>query len=178
MTRLSDILTSEQRSHLSRTLASGVLTAVTAVGLRAIVITSDDDVNRWAQEHEATVCEDPGAGLSEAAHAGVSMIGVTSWLMVHADLPLVTPDSIAGVAKACESTTIIVPSYDGGTSVIGSRGHFPFSYGIGSFQRHYASAPTATVIVSPELSIDIDTAHGLGLLVEPSDIQLPAAVPK
>jgi len=88
------------------------------------------------------------------------------WLVIHADLPLVTSDAIAAVADASQSTTVLVPSYDGGTTVIASRGTFPFSYGVGSFQRHYASAPNATIIVSPELSIDIDTEHGLEFVRE------------
>ena len=92
------------------------------------------------------------------------MVGTAPWLMIHSDLPLITPRAIEVVADACESTTVIVPSYDGGTTVIASRGSFDFSYGIGSFQRHYASAPEATIISSPELSIDIDTPHGLELV--------------
>ena len=166
MTRLSSTLDHEQRSHLAHTLASGVLTAVTTAGLRAIVITSAGDVARWARDNEATVCEDPCIGLSGAAIAGVSMAGSAPWLVVHADLPLVTPEAIAAVADACESATVLVPSYDGGTTVIASRGSFDFSYGVGSFQRHYASAPDAAVIVSPELSIDIDTVRGLKLVPE------------
>lgn len=161
MTRLSDSLSLEQRHRLSLTLASGVLAAVTSVGLRAIVITPADDVAMWAVEHDATVCADPGKGLSEAAHAGVSMVGDAPWLVIHADLPLVTPAAIAVLAETCESSTVIVPSHDGGTAVIGSRGPFTFSYGVGSFQHHYASAPDATVIVSPELGVDIDTARHL-----------------
>jgi 2-phospho-L-lactate guanylyltransferase len=164
MTRLSGTLNLDQRTRLSRTLASGVITAVAAAGLRVIVITSADDVAKWALEHKASVCEDRGNGLSEAAHAGVSMIGTGAWLVIHADLPLVSPEAIEAVASEGASATVIVPSYDGGTTVVAGRGSFPFSYGIGSFQRHYASAPDARIIVSPELSIDIDTPHGLELI--------------
>ena len=166
MTRLSDDLDLEQRSRLSLALASGVLDAVEAAGMTTIVITSDSDVAAWAQQHAAAVCDDPGTGLSAAAHAGVSMVGSAPWLMIHADLPLVTPHAISRIAELAESMTIIVPSYDGGTTVIAGHGTFPFAYGIGSFRRHYASAPYATVIVSPELSVDIDTELGLDLVPE------------
>lgn len=164
MTRLADTLDHEERSDLARSLANGVLDSVARTGLETIVITSDSDVSQWARQHSATICEDPGTGLSEAASAGVSMVGTAPWFLIHADLPLVTTGSIHTIAHACVTTTVIVPSYDGGTTVIGGRGPFAFSYGIGSFRRHFASAPDAMVIVSPKLSIDIDTEHGLELI--------------
>lgn len=161
MTRLSGILDTSDRSELSRRLASRVLTSLNAADIRTVVITSDETVSLWAQRHDSSVCDDPGTGLSRAAQAGVSMVGSSPWLVIHADLPLVTPHAIETVANACRSATVIVPSYDGGTTVLGGRGPFPFSYGPGSFQRHYASAPNATVVVTPELGIDIDTPRAL-----------------
>ena len=164
MTRLSGVLDPQQRSELAHRLASLMIEAVAAAGLQPIVITSSDEVARWAHRHVATVLGDPGDGLSAAVRAGVSTIGSGQWIVVHADLPLVTPQAIVAVVDASRSTTVLVPSYDGGTTVIGGHGTFPFSYGVGSFQRHYASAPEATVMVSPELSIDIDTEQGLALV--------------
>ena len=161
MTRLADVLDIYRRSRLSRTLASRTLDAVAAAGLRTIVITPDEDVTAWAREHGARVCDDPGGGLSQAADAGVTAVGSDPWLLIHADLPMVTPHAIAGAAKACETTTVLVPSHDGGTSVIGGRGSFGFAYGVGSFQRHFACAPHATIITSPELCIDIDSSGQL-----------------
>jgi 2-phospho-L-lactate guanylyltransferase len=166
MTRLSDALDPDERSRLARNLASGVFVAAATAGLRILVITSDTEVAAWSGAHGASVCDDPGTGLSGAARAGVSMSGSSPWLVIHADLPLVTPKAIETVATACESTAVVVPSYDGGTTVLGGRGEFPFSYGPGSFQRHYASAPNATIIVSPELSIDIDTPRHLGAFID------------
>jgi 2-phospho-L-lactate guanylyltransferase len=161
MTRLTSVLDPQQRSDLARRLASRVLDAVSAAGLQTIVITSSDDVARWAQGSKAAVHEDPQTGLSEAVSSCVSAVGSAPWLVVHADLPLVTPRAIASVATASRSATVLAPSYDGGTTVIAGHGTFPFAYGIGSFRRHYASAPHATIIVSPELSVDIDTPASL-----------------
>jgi 2-phospho-L-lactate guanylyltransferase len=161
MTRLADVLDADQRTHLSVMLASGVLSAIEAAGMEAIIITSASEVSAWAKQRAAGVCSDPGTGLSGAARAGVSMVGSVPWLMIHADLPLVTSRAIETVVDACGSATVIVPSYDGGTTVIASQGPFAFSYGTGSFQRHYATAPDAAVMPSPELSIDIDTPNSL-----------------
>jgi 2-phospho-L-lactate guanylyltransferase len=166
MTRLTSVLDPQQRSVLARRLASGVLEAVSGAGLHTIVITSSDDVARWAHRNTATVHEDPQMGLSEAISACVLSIRSAPWLVIHADLPLVTPQAITAVAEASRSASVLAPSYDGGTTVIAGQGPFPFSYGVGSFQRHYASAPGARIIVSPELSIDIDTKQGLKLIPE------------
>ncbi|MCL1588675.1 MAG: 2-phospho-L-lactate guanylyltransferase [Actinomycetia bacterium] len=166
MTRLASVLDPQKRSDLARMLASRVLDAVSAAGLETIVVTSSDDVARWARGNKASVHKDPRTGLSDAINSCVSAVGSAPWLVIHADLPLVTPLAIATVARASRSAMVIVPSYDGGTTVIAGNGTFPFAYGIGSFQRHYATAPHATIIVSPELSADIDTELGLELVPE------------
>jgi 2-phospho-L-lactate guanylyltransferase (CobY/MobA/RfbA family) len=58
----------------------------------------------------------------------------------------------------------IVPSYDGGTNVIGGHADdFPFSFGPGSFQRHLAKAPSAVVVTLPRLVLDLDTPRDLAL---------------
>jgi len=161
MTRLSPTLDGPQRSNLSRRLGRRVVAAATNAGLAVVVVTSDDEVTRWADDLDLGNCDDPGTGLSGAAGAGITHVGDTPWLVVHADLPLVTSLALEQVARASETSTVLVPSHDGGTTVIGGHGEFPFSYGIGSFRRHVALAPTATVIVSPALSIDIDTPRHL-----------------
>jgi len=161
MTRLAGVLDAEQRTHLSQALAERLLSSVAAADLPAIVITSSDDVAVWARTHGAKICDDSGIGLSEAVGAGVLTVSGDPWLAIHADLPLVTPQAIARVAAAYDGTPVLVPSYDGGTTVIASRGPFPFSYGTGSFQRHFAAAPDAIITPSPELSVDIDTPGSL-----------------
>ncbi len=161
MTRLTTVLDASQRSDLSRRLGAGVVAAATDAGLAVVVVTSDDEVTQWADDLDLGTCDDPGTGLSGAANAGIARAGDTPWLVVHADLPLATSHALAHAARASETSTVLVPSHDGGTTVIGGHGSFPFSYGIGSFRRHLALAPSATVIVSAALSIDIDAPRHL-----------------
>ncbi|MFV1999178.1 MAG: 2-phospho-L-lactate guanylyltransferase [Acidimicrobiia bacterium] len=161
MTRLAPILSSRERSALAKTLAERVVRATAEAGLRTLIVTAADDVWRWAVGRGLSVCDDPGSGLSDAAATGVACGGDKPWMVVHADLPLVTSSAIAGVAEAAISSTVIVPSHDGGTTVICGYGRFHFSYGTGSFHRHLAANPRATVLVSRELSIDIDTPEHL-----------------
>ena len=161
MTRLAPVLSSQERSSLARVLAERVVAATADAGLRTLVVTASDDVWRWAVGRGLSVCDDPGSGLSAAAVAGVACGGDKPWIVIHADLPLVTSAAVAGVAQAAINSTIIVPSHDGGTTVICGYGRFPFSYGTGSFHRHLAAEPRAKVFVSPQLSVDIDTPEHL-----------------
>jgi 2-phospho-L-lactate guanylyltransferase len=177
MTRLADVLNADDRSRLSVTLASRLMSSLVAAGLETIVITADNEVASWAQEQGTDICGDPGEGLSAAAASGVGTVGDAPWIVVHADLPMVTPQTIATVAVTCLTSTVIAPSHDGGTAVIAGRGPFPFSFGVGSFQRHFASAPDATIIVSAELSIDIDTPRDLALIPELISSTDPMTVP-
>jgi 2-phospho-L-lactate guanylyltransferase (CobY/MobA/RfbA family) len=91
-----------------------------------------------------------------AAASAVDRMGSSPWIVLHADLPLVTASSLDAVSLAARHNTVLVPSHDGGTNVIASVGPFSFSYGPGSFHRHLASNPQATILPSAELSIDID----------------------
>jgi len=164
MTRLAPVLSRRQRSSLARVLAERVVAATDDAGLRTLVVTASDDVWRWAVGRGLSVCDDPGSGLSAAAGAGVACSGDKPWIVIHADLPLVTAAAVAGVAQAAINSTVIVPSHDGGTTVICGYGRFPFSYGTGSFHRHLAAEPRAKVFVSPQLSVDIDTPEHLASL--------------
>ncbi len=166
MTRLAPILSPSQRRQLAVMLAGRVVDATLEAGLRTIVVTDSPDVWRWAVQRSVATCNDPGDGLSAAAAAGVASGGDKPWMVIHADLPLVQPSSIATVASEARTSTVIVPSQDGGTNVISGYGRFPFSYGAGSFHRHLAAVPHARVLVSRSLSIDIDTPEHLAAFAD------------
>lgn len=155
--RLADHLDPDERTSLGRSL-SGVLLAATAdAGLHTIVVSSDADVTRTATAAGTEVIEDPGTGLDDAAAAGVDA-AAGPWVVVHADLPFVTPHALLEVARrVCAGATVIVPSLDGGTTVIGGSGPPAFAFGPGSFHRHLAMNPRAEVVPDPRLAVDIDT---------------------
>ncbi|MCL1593079.1 MAG: NTP transferase domain-containing protein [Actinomycetia bacterium] len=164
MTRLATVLTGDQRRRLSERLAAGVLDATIEAGLRPLVVTSSKVVWRWAVSRSIPTCDDSGDGLSAAAATGIACGGDRPWIVLHADLPLATASAIRSIADASQHSAVIVPSQDGGTSVLSGYGRFPFAYGPGSFHRHLASVPTARVMVLPALSIDIDTPDHLEAL--------------
>ncbi|MEN8041078.1 MAG: NTP transferase domain-containing protein [Actinomycetota bacterium] len=163
LSRLDPVLDSSERSELSRSLVTQAVTAAHDACLDIAVLSASDDVASWADEQSLRMVDDPGGGLSSAAAHAVSIMGGRPWIMLHADLPLVTGNALTCVAAASALSTVLIPSHDGGTNVIASTGPFPFSYGVGSFHRHFAAAPDARIIVMPELSIDIDTPQQLSV---------------
>jgi len=164
MTRLRAAIDEDHRTGIARLLATQVANAGNHIGLRVIVVTSDAAVSSWATALNLEVTPDPGLGLSAAAsHAVRQQRG--PWLLAHADLPLVDAESLGMVAKLGERNTVLVPSLDGGTNVIAHVGHFPFAFGEGSFHRHLAAAPDATVVSRATLSVELDTPVHLNALI-------------
>lgn len=141
--RLAAAFDGRTRAALSRATATHtVLTILDAIG-QVAVVTGDSDVANWASSLGADVIDedvDLQPGLNGAAQQVVSAAS-GAWMIVHADLPLLTGNDIKTAWAAVRSGRLIIaPSHDGGTSVIGGIGPGPaFSYGPGSFHRHLAA---------------------------------------
>jgi 2-phospho-L-lactate guanylyltransferase len=160
MTRLAPGVPEALRVRISRALAERVVAAGCDAGLRSSVVSSDPEVVRWAIDRGCRVVPDPGAGLDAAAAAGIAAAG-ERWIVAHADLPLVSASALVEVADRLGAGPVLVPSIDGGTTVIAWTGRFRFSFGPSSFHRHLAAHPGAAVMPSAALSIDIDTPRHL-----------------
>jgi 2-phospho-L-lactate guanylyltransferase len=157
MSRLRLVLDANERAGLVRKLATVAVAAARSAHLRVVVVSAAPEIERWSAAVGAESWSDPGGGLSACSRAATARLDGAPWMVLHADLPLVDAQALNAVAEASVSGTVLVPSQDGGTNVIASSGEFPFAYGPGSFHRHFAAVPDATIISSPELSIDIDT---------------------
>lgn len=158
--RLSDSLQPAQRALLTRRLADHVTAAVVEGGGRPLVVTSDVEVRDWAKAGNLLTEVDPGAGLDAAAQNGVerALADGSDWVVLHGDLPWLTGEDVRHLLEPMQSgSSVIAPSTDGGTSAIGSRDRFDFSYGPGSFHRHIARLADPNVVVRRGLLLDIDT---------------------
>lgn len=161
--RLSPVLSARARSRLGRELASRTLAAVQAAGTRPVVLAADRPVARWASDQGLSVLIDRHEGLDCAAAALVAEARAVDapWLIVHADLPLLTPADIGRATAILDrGESPVAPTDDGGTSLIGGSDEMRFSYGPASFHRHLArlSAVRAAVqvVVRLGLSLDLD----------------------
>lgn len=163
--RLHVRLTSAARSRLGRQIAARTAETVAAADGQVVIVTGDAGVRQWATGLAlGTVSEWEGGGLDGAAGAlrDHAIAAGRPWLVLHADLPLISVGEIAAVLQALRAgRAVIAPSHDGGTSALGGVGDIDFRYGIASYHRHLRQVPTADVIVCPGLALDLDTVGDL-----------------
>jgi 2-phospho-L-lactate guanylyltransferase len=165
--RLAGHLPDDERSALARRLAENVVRA--AADLAVVVVSSDDEVRRWAHAHGVEVVPDPGS-LDAAAATGrehLARRGVVRVVVAHADLPDVRTFSTV-LTDAAQPIAVLVPCHrDDGTPVLSvpTAAPFRFAYGEGSFRRHVVAARAAglavRVVRDPALAFDVDTVDDL-----------------
>lgn len=107
---------------------------------------------------------DGGAGLNaELARAHAAIQGPL--LIIHADLPHLTPGDVSALlAAARDAGAAIAPDRHGrGTNALALAGDAPvaFAFGEDSFARHMRLLPAAAIVRRPGLARDLDTAEDL-----------------
>lgn len=174
--RLAAVLSPQSRRLLSLEMAARVVGAIEEAGARPMVLAADQVVMEWACERGWEGIRDRAPSLNAAAAGAVAEATrrKVGWMIVHADLPLLTAsdlrDSLAAVGSG---NWVLAPSSDGGTSLIGGSGdpHFEFAYGEGSFHRHLARLRRRSpqVVFRTGLALDLD---------RPSDLRAALAHPR
>jgi 2-phospho-L-lactate guanylyltransferase len=162
--RLAPVLDDGRRSRLGQALASHVARTVEDAGLIPLIVTADPEVAEWATLTGFPSHPDPDEGLDAAAAAGVewAIRAGSRWIVIHGDLPLLTPNDLRALISTGESgANPISPSSDGGTSAIGGKGPVDFAFGPASFHRHLVRLPDPTVVVRSGLALDIDSPDDL-----------------
>ncbi len=153
------------RSVLGRRIAARTAAVVADTATEVVIVAADTGVRRWAANLGfETITESDAGGLNAAAAAlRDHAIGTgRAWLVLHADLPLISEVEVRAVLEPLNrGTAVVAPSHDGGTSALGGAGHLDFHYGVGSFYRHLRQVPTAAVVVRPGLAFDLDTVDDL-----------------
>jgi len=166
--RLRPKLNAIQRSLLGKSIALHTVATAQRTGARVAVVTADDGVAAWAADLGADVIREAptyGTGLNGAAAAAVAHATEldTEWVILHADLPLLTTADLEAAFDLFHAGGYVLsPSYNGGTSLFIGKGSMAFSYGPGSFQRHLTStAGRAAALVRTGLALDLDTPQDL-----------------
>ena len=158
--RLAAALPPRARVALSQEMARRTCVLLTGAGARPLIMAADPNVAAWAKDLGLEVSLEDGSDLNEAGRATVALACGQPWLVIHADLPLLDSEILTGLITAVsEGHSVIGPSRDGGTPVIGGNlSSFAFSYGPSSYQHHLRLlAPTGpTVVVDARLAIDLD----------------------
>ncbi|MGH8950110.1 MAG: 2-phospho-L-lactate guanylyltransferase [Acidimicrobiia bacterium] len=162
--RMAEDLSTDERSTLGQAMAERTASLAVEAGLIPVLVAGDADVADWAAHQGLPFIPDPGDGLDAAAEAGAvwAETSSSSWIVLHADLPLLTREELAEVAQTQERQDwVIAPSADGGTSALGGKGAVRFAYGPGSFHRHLARFPQASVLARLGLLHDVDSYSDL-----------------
>lgn len=174
--RLASVLSPEVRRLLSLEMAERVLGAVSEAGARPLVLAADRQVMDWAGERGWDAIVDRKPSLNAAAAGAVEVANQLdmAWMVVHADLPLLSSAEVRAAMKTVESGRwVLAPSSDGGTSLIGGRGDpgFDFAYGKASFHRHLSRLRHRNPRVLYRLGFALD-------LDRPSDLRAVLSHPR
>lgn len=174
--RLSDVLTPDERARLTEYMFRRVVTAANETpGIAGtLVISRDQRALAMARDMGAHTVQESGnpdlnTALTRATQVVIGWKG-SAVLVLPADLPLITSQDVRAIADMgiAENTVVIATDATGdGTNALFTRppGLIEYVFGQGSFSRHKAQAEEIGVRVkiyeSPRLVLDIDTPPDL-----------------
>lgn len=169
--RLSEVLTPEQRQQLAETMLRHVLSTIqqTPQIMGTLVISRDTKALAIAREYRAHTVQESGQPELNTALMRATQV-IARWkagaiLILPADLPLVASEDIAAITRMGQqdcSVVIATDHHEDGTNALFIRppGLIDYAYGTGSFRRHVQFAHEAGADVkiyrSERLSLDID----------------------
>ncbi len=174
-TRLSPVLDLEARQTLIRRTAAGVVEAASASGVltTALIVSPDPETLEWASSLGSNVLAlpqpDRWPGLNGAIDAG------REWALAHdtqtllslfADLPLLAPADLRGIAAQPQAVVLGADRRHEGTNALllrlsGGGADFRFAFGAGSLDKHREEARRlgleSAVYDAPGIGFDLDT---------------------
>ena len=177
--RLAAVLDQPTRTELAQTMLSDVVSAIVAfAGDDVALATSDPFALELARRFGFEVIRDE-ANLSETdaietATRVCETRGITSTLVIPADIPLIDVADVRAIYQASpNSGCVLVPSGDKrGTNAVLRRpaSLFPLRFGNDSFMPHLAAAiatnQSCVVLSLPRIGLDIDTPEDLRELAQ------------
>jgi 2-phospho-L-lactate guanylyltransferase len=194
-TRLSPVLDREARQALIRRTSAGVIEAARASdALSTVVVVSPDaQTLEWASSLGSNVVALPQPerwpGLNGAIDAGREWAlarDAQRLLSLFADLPLLAPADIRGIAARPQAVVLGADRRHEGTNAVllrltGAGTDFRFAFGAGSLARHQAEARRlgleAATYDSPGIGFDLDTPDDWEDLLASRDESSPAPLP-
>lgn len=185
--RLASILTEDERTFLNYSMMGHMMKTLAAVPAidRVLVISRDPAALAMARDFGArTVLEDSNSELNMAlqrATVVAQLYAAQSVLVLPADLPLVTPQTIEGIiAKAVNPPQVIIAPdrHREGTNalLLNPVGLIQYTYGPGSFQKHVGQAEKKHLSIEihedPALALDLDLPEDLELLRQMDAVEI------
>jgi 2-phospho-L-lactate guanylyltransferase len=162
-TRLAPTLSPPERDRLAQALFDHVIGVLDACpGIGRIGILSETRPNAPLGRADRDWLPDGGLGLNAELQA-LQITGPR--LVIHADLPLVTPEDVEALLSAARGGAAIAPDRHGsGVNALALEASvsMEFQFGPNSFARHQEQVGGRLTVVSrPGLALDIDTPDDL-----------------
>jgi 2-phospho-L-lactate guanylyltransferase len=158
-TRLAHIASPAEREQIARELFTHVVGVLRASGLSVIALAP----HPLEDAAGAEVWRDEGAGLNASIDRAVERTG-TPVLIVHADLPFITPDDVHALIQT-EGDVVIARANDGGTNALLMRERISSAFGIDTALAHAARARSqglrVCVVDRENLALDVDDEAAL-----------------
>jgi 2-phospho-L-lactate guanylyltransferase len=174
--RLSDVLSPDERADLNRSLLVHTLETLTAIPEieHVLVISRDPGALALAREHGARTVQENGAPELNVALARATLVArsyaTRGVLIIPADLPLITPEDVRAMLQRIQEPPVVIVSPDRhrqGTNalLVCPAGLIEYDFGPGSFQRHCERARQAgarlEIFELPSLALDVDLPEDL-----------------
>jgi 2-phospho-L-lactate guanylyltransferase len=179
--RLSSVLTEDERTDLNRRLLAHTLETLTAIPEleHVLVISRDQAALALAREYGARTVQESGTPQLNIALARATIVAknyaTRGVLIVPADLPLITPEDVgAMLARAGEPPVVVVAPdrHRRGTNalLVCPVGLIEYEFGPDSFERHCQRAKQAGARLEicdlPSLALDMDLPEDLQVVSE------------
>lgn len=176
-TRLSNVLTFQERSLFTLAMLGDVLSAFKDSNIsKVVVVSADMVVEGFTKDFGVSFLKENQEGLNGALNQATKWCaqnGAELVLVVPADIPLVTGRDINQLVKlAMDKSMVISPSHNGGTNGLLRKPPNIISpcFGLDSFKKHLNKASTkhvsTKVYVSSNFMLDIDCEDDLARLLK------------
>lgn len=177
--RLSGVLTDEERAILNRKFLEQTLAILRTLPevSQTLVVSRDPAALAIAREFGArTVLEDGNPNLNAALTRATLLArnyATRGILVLPADLPLLTQEdlrSLFGHARHAPCVVIAPDRHQDGTNALflTPDAMLPYSFGPGSFHRHYQAAQKVgahlEIFQNPHIGLDLDTPEDFRIL--------------
>src|SRR6266571_7569815 len=176
--RLSGILSLEERRELVRVMLQDVVKPIESGGLlnQTYLVSSDEESLRFASQLGVRpVREASEKGVNAAVERGMRETPDSEgWLILPADIPFLTNRDLSKVLSSCESGAAIVISpsreFNGTNLLLLERGaRLNLSYDMNSFSSHLVAAArsgfSVSVYCSWTVALDIDSVEDVSLVL-------------
>jgi 2-phospho-L-lactate guanylyltransferase len=179
--RLSDVLSQDERTDLNRRLLAHTVDTLAAIPEleHVLVVSRDQSALALAREHGARTVQESGAPQLNLALARATIVAknyaTRGVLIIPADLPLITQEDVRSMLDRAKDPPVVVIAPDrrhDGTNalLVCPAGLIDYEFGTGSFRRHCERARQAgaqlEICELSSLALDMDLPEDLAMVSE------------